>query len=585
MQNTDSALPSSQLQLKDQYDVVVIGAGISGLTAASILSKAGLSVLVLELDSRPGGYLAGFQRKDFRFDSAIHWLNQMGPRGLVTKIFDFIGSDHPTAFPQTRIKRYLGDDHDYLLTNDPEKMKSDLIRDFPHEKKGIQRFFKHAKELGNSFEGLGSFFRTEESMSGIEYGLHMMRKLKFALPFIKHLRFTGAAGVEKGLNRYFKDPRLHQVFASEMDLLSCLVPIGWAYYQDYQLPPVGGSQVFPEWLSHVVKSYGNDIQFRSRVKKILLEDKRAVGCEFEHAQKLYRVRSNAVLAACDIQALYEKMLPESVVSPKLKKKLNEAKLYSSSVTLSLALDCPVENFGLGEEMIYLTKSGLDREAHANGDPHTNGISILAPSLRDASMAPEGKGTVTVYVPAFFKQADEWRTERKENGELVRGDAYKQHKQEYAEILLDRIEQKLAPGLRKHIEYMDIATPITHWRYTGNRDGSMMGARPGKENMQAKIAHYKTPVENLILGGHWAELGGGVPIAVRAAANSALLVLQKFKPKAAKSFANYMDGKITADVANGSPEWLPYESSWKRTPTPAEKKRQKLEARQQENSKG
>lgn len=576
MQIENSSLPASELGLKDKYDVVVIGAGVSGLTSAALLSRAGMSVLVLELDSRPGGYLAGFRRKDFRFDSAIHWLNQMGPNGLVTRIFDFIGTDHPQAKTQQRIKRYLGDDYDYLLTNQPEDFKSQLIRDFPHEEKGIVRFFNHARELGKSFDGLGKLSRTEESMSGLEYGLFMLKKLRFALPFIKHIRFTGADGVEKGLNRYFKDKRLHQVFGSEMDLLSCLVPIGWAYYGDFQLPPEGGSQVFPEWLSHVVGSYGNDIQFKARVSEILLDDKRAVGCRFEHRQKKYAVKSTHVLAACDIQALYERMLPESVVSPKFKKKLDEAKLYSSSVTLSLALDCPVEDLGFGEEMIYLSKNGLEREAHANGDPHTNGISILAPSLRDPSMAPKGKGTLTIYVPAFFKQADEWRTERTESGEVIRGDAYKEYKQEYADILLARIEEKLAPGLRRHIEYCDIATPITHWRYTGNRDGSMMGARPGKENMQAKIAHYKTPVKNLILGGHWAELGGGVPIAVRAAANAAMLTLQDAQSPAALSLARYLDGKISAEEAHQLPEWLPYNANWKRDPTPAEKKRQRVE---------
>ena len=58
---------------RPEYDVIVIGAGISGLTAAGLLSRAGLSVCVLEMDARPGGYLAGFRRKDFRFDlSLIH---------------------------------------------------------------------------------------------------------------------------------------------------------------------------------------------------------------------------------------------------------------------------------------------------------------------------------------------------------------------------------------------------------------------------------------------------------------------------------------------------------------------------------
>lgn len=575
MENTAQVIPSSEIGLKDQYDVVVIGAGVSGLTSAAILSRAGLSVLVLELDHRPGGYLAGFRRKDFRFDSAIHWLNQMGPNGIVTKVFDFIGSDHPQAKPQTRIKRYLGEDYDYLLTNQPDDFKKQLIADFPNEAKGIERFFKDARVIGEAFDRFGTSFRTEESMRGLEYGLFMLKKLRSALPFIKHLRYTGASGVVKGLNKYFKDPKLHQVFGSEMDLLSCLVPIGWAYVGDYQLPPVGGSQVFPEWLHHVIKSYDNDVQFAARVSEVVVENNSAVGCIFSHRDKNYRVNCNSVLAACDIQTLYEKMLSETAISAKFKKKLNDAKLYSSSVTLSIAINCTAESLGFKEEMIYLSKSGIERSAHANGDPHTNGISILAPSLRDPSLAPEGKGTITVYVPAFFQQENNWQTERGERGEFIRGEAYKKHKQSYADILIDRVEEFVAPGLKQHIEYCDIATPITHWRYTGNRDGSMMGARPGKENMQAGIAHYKTPVKNLILGGHWAELGGGVPIAVRAAANAALLTLKHQKPENVKSMAAFMDGKTSPQQASSQPEWLPYDPSWVRKPTPAEKKRSRL----------
>ena len=78
----------SEIVAKSYYDVVIIGAGISGMTAAALLSRCGLSVCVLEKEPHAGGYLAGFRRKDFRFDSAIHWLNQCGEKGLVTKIFE-----------------------------------------------------------------------------------------------------------------------------------------------------------------------------------------------------------------------------------------------------------------------------------------------------------------------------------------------------------------------------------------------------------------------------------------------------------------------------------------------------------------
>ncbi len=72
-----------QNKFNDYYDVIVIGAGIGGLTAAALLSKAGLSVCVLEKEPHVGGYLAGFRRKQFIFDTAIHWLNQFGPEGIL----------------------------------------------------------------------------------------------------------------------------------------------------------------------------------------------------------------------------------------------------------------------------------------------------------------------------------------------------------------------------------------------------------------------------------------------------------------------------------------------------------------------
>lgn len=560
-----------------EYDVVIIGAGISGLTAAALLSRAGKKVLVVEMDSRPGGYLAGFRRLDYRFDSAIHWLNQLGPHGLVTRMFDLIGSDHPLALQQHLIKRYLSDTHDYMLTSDPELMKADLIRDFPHEKEGIEKFFRAAYNLGRSFAKQGTISRSGDTMDfwgRINIGF---RRFQFALPFIKYVFYTGDEGVTKGLNKFFKDPGLHAIFASEQDLLSCLVPIGWAYFGDYQSPPHGGSQVFPEWLAHVVESCGNTISYRSKVSEVLLKDGKAVGVRFrvKGTQDDTEVHAKEVLACCDVETLYEKMLPPDAVPQQLKDSLRNAKLYSSSLTVSLALDCPAEALGFGGEMIYLSQSGIARLEHSSGDPHLTDISILAPSLRDKSMAPQGCGTLTLYIPAFFGQEDNWRTEVNAKGELVRGDAYKQLKQQYADILIDRVERLVAPGLRQHIVYCDIATPITHWRYSGNREGTMMGARPGKENMQAKVAHYRTPVKHLTLGGHWAELGGGVPVAVKAASNAALIVLQRLDPARAQLLADYMDGSTDRTTIDATGLFTLYADDWVQSPTPAVAKAARL----------
>lgn len=560
-----------KLKLKPYYDIAVIGAGVGGLTAAALLSKAGFSVCVLEKEPHVGGYLAGFRRKDFIFDTAIHWLNQCNPDGLVSRLFDVLGSDHPKPIQQKRIRRYKGDDFDYLLTNNPDEWKHQLIAEFPNDKKGIELFFNAARKLGKSFKNYSRVFRSEETMSFFERVMNKKRLIEFVIPFIPFITYSGEKGLKKGLNKYFKDEGLHKIFASETELLSCLIPIGWAYYGDFQSPPKGGGQVIPEWLKYVVKYYDNPIHCNCRVTQILLEKNTVTGVAFEHRGIDYTINCKYVVAANDVETLYEKMLPENAIPAKLKNKLKNAEMYSSSVTISIALDCPAEDLGFNEELVHIACEKGSFEDHSGGDPLKSEISILAPSLRDKSMAPEGHGTLTLFMPAYMDFSDNWFTKKDAKGNYTRNEEYKKLKNEIADLIIGRVEAKVAPGLRSHILFYEIATPITHHRYTGNKNGTMMGAKPGKANMQNKIAHYQTPVNNLLLGGHWAELGGGVPIAVKAGTNASLLILKKEKKHAFHSLTAYLDDKMPLETLLKDPWFKPYDNSWVQPLTPAQRR--------------
>jgi phytoene dehydrogenase-like protein len=553
-----------------EYDIIVIGAGVSGLMSASLFGRLGYRVCVLEMDARPGGYIAGFNRLDYRFDSAIHWLNQCGKNGLVTQAFNFIGTDYPKASIQHKIRKYHINEYQYLITTDVDAFKRQLQKDFPEDSAGIERFFKDARKIGRSFENFRFINRNMSTMNLLEKANRGIQMLRFVIPFIPHVRFSGDEGVKKGLKRYFTNPKLLELFGSEPDLLSCLIPIAWTYIQDYQTPPRGGSQMFAEWLAHVSESYGNEVRFKSKVSKILLENNKAVGVEYEHRGQLQQVRGRYVIAACDVKNLYEKYLPKEITNPDLLKRLDNAELYASAFTLSLALDCTGEELGFGEEILYIADPTITRERLGNGDPETSGMHVISGAVRDKSLAPEGKGTLTIFIPSFIEQYENWGTKLDEKGNFTRGADYKETKQKVADVLIDRLERELNIDLRSHIVYLDIATPITHQRYTGNRNGTMMGARPGKSNMQAKVAHYKTPVPNVFLSGHWAELGGGIPVAVRAALNSTLLVLKQENKPAFKLLADYMDGKTDVKAVQQSPLVKPYANDWVQKPTPAEK---------------
>lgn len=551
--------------------MVIIGAGIGGLTAAALLSKAGLSVCVLEKEPHVGGYLAGFRRKDFIFDTAIHWLNQYGPEGMVTRLFDVLGSDHPRAITLQRTRRYLGNSYNYLLTNNPDELKDELIAAFPEDEKGIERFFLKAKKIGNSLNNLNHIFRSEETMSFSEKLQNKLKVLKVILPFIPFISYSGEKGLKKGLNRFFKAGKLHDIFASETELIGCMVPIGWSYANDFQCPPKGGGQVIPQWLQHVVEFYDNMVCTQCSVKEILVEGNTCTGVKFSHKGQLHQLSSKYVIAACDIETLYEKMLPAGAVPVKLKEKLQQAELYTSSVTISIGLDCTAEALGFGEEMIHISDERQPFDSHHTGDPATTEISVLAPSVRDKTMTPEGHGSLTLFMPALMDYSNNWHTTRDEQGNYIRGEAYKTLKKETAEIIIGRVEALVAPGLRSHILFYEVATPVTHYRYTGNKNGTMMGAKPGRKNMQSKIAHYQTPVKNLLLGGHWAELGGGVPIAAKAGTNASLLILKKENRPAFTALCRYIDAKITLQELLDNPCFKPYDNSWVQPLTPAQKR--------------
>lgn len=523
--------------IPDVCDVVVIGAGIGGLTSGALLAKAGLRVCVLESAEVPGGYLAGFRRRGFAFDTAIHWLNQCGPRGAVRRVLSIVGPGAPETPTLRRVRRVRGDSFDHLLTHEPDTLRDRLVADHPAEAAAIVRYFAAAAALGRALDGFADHLRIGATMSFSEKLAHALGTAALGL---RHLLPYFRWSTEDAFARLFPAPSLARIYCSEERLVSCLFPLAWAYNDDYQAPPRGGARELPRFLARAIRAWGGALVSSAHVDRIHVESGRARGVSFVVGRGRTRraLRADYVLAACDSESVYERMLPHGAVDPAWRAKLRDADIGDSHVTVFLGLDRPAEELGLDDQLTMLTRDDVSRRDHNAGDPTRAAITVLAASARDPSVAPPGKGTVRLTVSAPMAYGDRWKT----RDGLVRGPEYQAFKGAYAEVLVERVARALSPRLREHVEVREVATPITHHRYTWNRDGSIVGTKPTARNIWNGVAHYRTPIENVILSGQWAELGGGVPIAVKAGTNAALLVLMRERREAFAQLVAALDGE-------------------------------------------
>jgi phytoene dehydrogenase-like protein len=511
--------------MTDSTQVAIIGAGIGGLTAGAILTKAGIDCIVFEAGDKPGGYLAGFSRNGFRFDSSIQWFSQCGEGAFTSNIWKYIGEDHPHCPTLHAIQRYKGPTYDYSVTTDPDQLCDQWVKDFPESSRGIRAFQRDAKKLVGTLAILNNTIRTTQTMSPHAQCLHGLKMLHRSAPLIQYT----LPSIEFSLNRYFKSAGLRQIFCSQESFLSVIVPFSWAFAQNFQSAPEGGASAVIDWLVPKTK-----LQLNARVQRIHCNDQqRATAIELEDGTL---IQTRYIIAACDIQQLYQQMLPPRAIPPRRQRAINEMELHQSCFSLFIGLDCPASQLGFSQEMINLTsETATTRQAHTNGSPTDTILMIIAPSLRDPTLAPAGKGTLMIHCPANFDYQDQWRTGEHHQ----RGKEYYELKEQFAETILDRVEKQF-PGLRDHIEHITTASPITYWRYTGNSRGTILGSKPCGKNFRNRVSQYTTPIKNLYMGGHCAEYGGGIPIATKAGTNAALIILQQEKNAAYATLRDVLD---------------------------------------------
>jgi phytoene dehydrogenase-like protein len=466
---------------KNKYDVIIIGAGISGLICGCYLAKAGMKVLIVEQHNKPGGYCTSFKRNGFTFDAAAHSLGSYREGGNFRKIITELGIDK-----LIKIKRFdpsdivITPDFKILFYNDVTKTIYDLANIFPAEKENIIRYYNFVTNL-DQFETVKLKNKTFANLLELFFNDNRLINSLF-VPVL------GNGGLPPSLMHAFTGSKIFAEF---------LIDGGYS--------PEGGIQSLPNALEHILIQNKGNFLYKRIVKKILVKNNAVTGVKLDNNETII---SKYVISACDMIQTFKTFLGANVIGNQMISKLKNMIPSISTFILYLGIDKPFKGLPPpGTNIWYISYYDLEKIFY-----YMNLCDFNKAGGYMLRLSPDKK-TILGFSFAPFKTRSFW----------------KQHKQRIAQDFLKKIE-KIIPDLKKHIVYFDAATPYTLYRYTFNYRGANYGWAPLQSQLFDPDFRQKSFIKGLYLTGHWTTQTHGIPGVSYLGYNTAKLILKREKIK-------------------------------------------------------
>jgi phytoene dehydrogenase-like protein/NAD-dependent dihydropyrimidine dehydrogenase PreA subunit len=249
--------------------------------------------------------------------------------------------------------------------------------------------------------------------------------------------------------------------------------------------PVGGLQKVVDAIERRYRDLGGEIHFKSRVARILVENDQAVGVRLEDGTEH---RADVVISASDGRTTIFDMLEGKYIDDRIQDRYDNQELFPPILFVSVGVDRTFEKRApsvggdvlLLDEPVAVTGREWDRLA-----VHVYDF--------DPTVAPKGKTLLRLWLPTDF---DCWKELREQDRER-----YRAEKQQVADELIDRLDRRY-PGFADQVEMVDVATPATFERYTGNWQSSHMGWLFTPESMMTQIDKTLPGLDNFYMIGQW-----------------------------------------------------------------------------------
>ncbi len=523
---------------------VIVGAGLSGLTAAAYLSRKGHPVTLLEKTARCGGLLNSFSREGFTFDTGARSIENAGvvkpllkDLGIELELFDS---------PVT-----VGFESELLSFEEEEDLSeyiSLLKRLFPDEEQHIQKISRKIKKVMRSMDAIYGFDNPVFKEDFTKDKRYLLTQIlpwfgKFILA-IRHMNVLDEP-IESYLRRFTDDQALIDLIDQHFfKMTPTFFALGYFYvYRDY-LYPKGGTGSLAKGLSEKILSQGGEIRTKTEVRGIDTQKKILID------QRENEIPYDRLIWGADLKLLYSLIDTESL-PPAIKTDFTETKqrIFASRggdsvFSVYLGVDLPPDYFSkISHGHFFYTprKSGLG-ELHKselqtildnfNDTPKEDILSwvstycdlntyeISIPSLRDPELSPVGKTGLIISILFEYDLVKK----------IAEARWYDEFKIAVEDQMITVLSNSVYQGLTDHILLRFSSTPLSYLKRYGCSEGGITGWTyerpvPVVDRLIQMPRSIKTPIPDILQVGQWAYSPAGIPTAILTGWYAADLILK------------------------------------------------------------
>ena len=471
--------------------IVIIGAGVAGLSAGIYAEQHGFHAILLEKNPSVGGMCTGWYRKGYYLDGCVHWLTGTKEGTLLNEMWKNLGvfetQDDILYLPSWGTFEYQG--QRVTMWRDLERAEREWKEVSPSDSKMIHKFFKMVKDFTKVELPLDLPIQMMPLHRLIKLGVDVLKVWPSYLVTMNQSCEQFAAKFKSPVIRY----ALTKCQIGEGNLFSMLYSYATVAAGDGGVP-IGASKPMVERMKDKFLALGGALKLNANVDSVIIENGVAKGVKLINGEEF---RGDYVVSCLDTNYTLKRLLRDQYPFPAFQKRFDSLKRHS-------APSCCLLHFAIPKDNNLPIPYSFDVEPFDVGGITIDHLTIRSYAY-DETFTRGDKTVLSIMIDQSNKEYPYWRKLSKDR------ELYLRIKQEIADEVKQRVLTHI-PSL-KDMELLDASTPHTFSRYVNTSNGVYMSFFFTKHDNMFSHHGVLRGLKHFYLSGQWLQGPGGLPIAM------------------------------------------------------------------------